>query len=416
MKLRFDKDELFKGLQRLQGIVERKTTMPILSHFLLKANPAVSSTTASITATDLEIVLQEPVLAEIIEGGSACIPAKKLFEIVRELDDDIALETEGAGKIKIEAGLSSFKLMCLDEEDFPSLPEIEDAKHFTIQTVALKKMLEKTIYATGESDTRYAMNGLLLHLDPPESSSKDVELKMIGTDGHRLAIISAMMSPKDEPESVMPMGEEIKYILPRKAAMELKNILPEKTTVKSEASDNDEASAQEAVSYSTTIGFGKNHVFFTIPDVRLIEMGNTDSVITLTSRLIDGIYPDYKQVVPSIGDNVASIEKDRLYKALRRVSVMSRERTSSVKFAFHNNQLILKSSNPDIGGEAKDEIVLNYQGDPISTGFNARFLMEALQAMEGASVNFYLRDPLSPALLKEQPDSTYKCVVMPMRV
>jgi len=367
MKLKIQKEEIQHALQSIQGIVDKKTTMPILSHFLLKAGKE-----ASLMATDLDIALKGPLKAEIIKKGSLCIPARKLFEIAKEVDGDISLETQDNNWIKVTSGKSTFKLMGLPEEDFPALPEMEKSEELNIAADTLKTMIEKTIYATGESDTRYTLNGLLMHFKPVK---KKIELKIVGTDGHRLSVIAVDIDGK--------ISEEKKLILPKKAAIELRKLI-------------------EGSSNNITIYINKNHIFF-----------STDHIV-LTSRLIEGTYPNYEQVVPKDNEKKVIIEKVAFLKALRRTSIMSRERTNAVRLDLENEKITLISMNPDIG-EAREELAAQYKGEPMSIGYNARYLMDILQAMEGESVSLELQEPLSPTLLLEADNKDYKCVVMPMR-
>jgi DNA polymerase-3 subunit beta len=367
MKLKIQKDAIQNALQSIQGIVDKKTTMPILSHFLLKVNE-----TASLMATDLDIALKGPLEAEIKKAGSLCIPARKLFEIVRELAGDIMLEAQDNNWLKVTSGKSTFKLMCLPEEDYPALPEVNRSEALTVKAETLKHMIEKTVYATGESDTRYTLNGLLLHITPQKENT---EFKMVGTDGHRLSVIAMELEQKLE--------EEKKLILPKKAALELKKLT-------------------EAHTGEITVYLDKNHIFF-----------STDSIV-LTSRLIEGTYPNYEQVIPKGNDKEVVVEKVPFLKALRRTSIMSRERTNSVRLDLEEGKITLISMNPDIG-EAREEIAADYKGEQMTIGYNARYLMDILNAMEGESVLLKLQEPLSPTLLFEAGNSDYTCVVMPMR-
>ncbi len=367
MKLKIQKEEIQNALQRIQGIVDKKTTMPILSHFLLKADK-----TAFLMATDLDIALKGPVHAEILEKGSLCIPARKLFEIAREIEGDLLLETQENNWIKVTSGKSTFKLMGLPEEDFPALPEVSKAEELTIKAEKLKDMIEKTIYATGESDTRYTLNGLLMHLKPKK---KNVDLKVVGTDGHRLSVIAVNIEGR--------VSEDKKLILPKKAAMELKKLI-------------------EGISENVTLYISKNHIFFSINEV------------VLTSRLIEGTYPNYEQVIPKNNEKKVVIETIAFLKALRRTSIMSRERTNAVRLDLEPGKITLISMNPDIG-EAREELTAQYKGEQMTVGYNARYLMDILQAMEGESVSLELQEPLSPTLLLEVENKDYTCVVMPMR-
>ena len=368
MKLKVDREEIQKVLQNIQGIVEKKTTMPILSHFLLKADK-----TTSVIATDLDIAFTGPLKAEVLEKGSLCIPARKLFEIAREVEDNLVLESQENNWLKVSSGKSIFKLMGLPEAEYPALPQVNRSEELNINVNTLKNMIEKTVYATGESDTRYTLNGLLMHFIPKK---KNIELRIVGTDGHRLALIAKDIEGK--------LSEEKKPILPKKAAIELKRLLEE-----SEG--------------NVSVGLDKNHIFFTVGDV------------VLTSRLIEGTYPNYDQVIPQDNEKKATVDKVVFSKALRRALIMSREKTNLIRFDLEQGKLTLKSQN-DSGEEAREEIAVQYKGEPISIGFNARYFLDAIQAMEGESVGFEVQDPLSPTLLRETEEKGYKCVVMPMRI
>jgi DNA polymerase-3 subunit beta len=343
--------------------------MPILSHFLLKAEEEVPS----IVATDLDIVFRGPLKADIIERGSICIPARKLYEIVREVDDSILLESQENDWLRISSGSTTFKLMGLKATDYPTLPEVSREEELNIKADLLKSMIDKSVYAAGDSDTRYTLNGLLLHFIPKK---KNIEFRVVGTDGHRLAFITKDISGR--------VSEERKLILPKKTAMELKRLLEE--------ADGD-----------VLVGLNKNHIFFTIND------------IILSSRLIEGTYPNYEQVIPQDNEKKAIFDKITLSKALRRTSIMSREKTNSVRIDLEHGRSTFSSINPDIG-EAREEIPVQYKDEPISIGFNARYLLDAIQAVEGESVQLELQDPLSPTLLRGTQEKDYKCVIMPMRI
>jgi DNA polymerase-3 subunit beta len=367
MKLKIQKEEIQKALQNIQGIVDKKTTMPILSHFLLKVNKATS-----LLATDLDIALKGPMQANILEKGGLCIPAKKLFEIAREVEGEILLESQDNNWIKVTSGKSTFKLMGLPEEDFPALPEISKAEELSIKAETLKDMIEKTIYAAGESDTRYTLNGLLMHFAPKK---KTIELKIVGTDGHRLSVIATQVDGK--------LSEEKKLILPKKAALELRKLL-------------------EASTGSISLCIDKNHIFFEMDDV------------VLTSRLIEGTYPNYEQVLPKNNEKKVEIEKVPFLKALRRTSIMSREKTNAIRFDLESGKITMISMNPDVG-EAREEIGAQYKGEQMSIGYNARYLIDIINSIEGESVVLMLQEPLSPTLVLDPENKGYNCVVMPMR-
>ncbi len=366
MKLSITKDEIQEKLSNIQNIVEKRNTMPILSHFLLEARKKG----AHIVATDLQIAIKEPIAASVQNEGGLCIPARKLFEIVREADGEITIESEDGQWIKVSFGKSRFRLACLPAGEFPAWPGVENEEEINFGIETLSELIEKTMYAAGETDSRYTLNGLLFHL-----KSGDQRITVVGTDGHRLALLTKEMGGQAR--------EEKKVILPRKAAAELRRFFGGSETI------------------SAIIG--KNHVLFRIGDVQFLV------------RLIEGSYPNYEQVLPPSNEKKVTVSREDFLRTLRRVSIMSRERSNAVKVDIADSSLAVSSSSPDIG-EARDEIAVEYKGEDISAGFNARYLMDALDAMTSDKVVFALRDPLSPTLLKEEGSEDYKCVVMPMRI
>lgn len=367
MKVTVEKNELQKKLSDIQNIVEKKNTMPILSHFLLSAD----KDGAYITATDLETAFREPLKLTASVEGKLCIPAKKLFEIVREVDGDIVLESSDEKWLKVKSGKSQFRLACLPHSEFPVWPALsEDTEKMEIDSLLLLEMIDKTLYAAGESDTRYVLNGLLFNIKPNGT------LTVVGTDGHRLALSTKTLDAK--------LKEERRIIFSRKSLSELRKFL------------DDEAKPVK-------MAMGKNHILFEIDKVHFL------------TRLIEGTYPNYEQVIPAAGDKTITIDRIELMKSLRRVSIMSKERSSAVKVDIEPNNMGISASNPDLG-EAKDEITMEYAGDPITVAFNARYILDALIAMSTDTVLIKLNEPLSPTLIMESENEDYKYVVMPMRL
>lgn len=366
MKIKVQREELYKRLSDIQNVVEKKNTMPVLNHFLL----TVTKKGSYITATDLETAVKEPINIELIEDGVICIPARKLFEIVKEMEDDILLETMDSQWLKVKAGKSNFKISCLSPEDFPVWPSFENAlEKFQLPVSLMKEMIEKSLYAAGESDTRYVLNSLLFHI------KGEGNLSVVGTDGHRLALLQKKIAI--EPK------EERKLIVSRKAVSELRRFLIDD-------------------SRDIIITIGKNHVLFDIEEIQFL------------TRLIDGTYPNYEQVIPINNDKVLKVDKNSLIKALRRVSIMSRERSNAVKMEIDSNNMILSAQNPD-WGEAVDEVGVQYSGTPMTIFFNARYILDALNAMASENIVFKFNEPLSPVMILEEQRDDYICIVMPMR-
>ncbi|MCL4537665.1 MAG: DNA polymerase III subunit beta [Nitrospirae bacterium] len=366
MKVTVEKDELQKKLSDIQNIVEKKNTMPILNHFLL----AAEKEGAYITATDLETAFKEPIKLNIAEEGRMCIPARKLFEIVREMDGELILESADSQWVKVKSGKSNFRMSCLSAEEFPVWPGLETTEEMEIPSSLLLEMIDKSIYAAGESDTRYVLNGLLFHIKP------DGKLTVVGTDGHRLALSERSIGATS--------GEEKKLIISRKSVAELRRFL------------SDEAKELKVV-------VGKNHILFKIDNIQFL------------TRLIEGTYPNYEQVIPTANEKILTVDKNLLIKSLRRVSIMSKERSNAVKVDIDSSNMVISASNPDLG-EASDEIAVNYSGDAMTVAFNARYVLDALNVMASEKVILKLNEPLSPAMIMEEGGEDYKCVVMPMRL
>lgn len=374
MKVRVAREEMQEKLANIQNIVEKKNTMPILSHFLLTAAKKGSS----ITATDMETALREPIDIAVEKEGKICIPARKMFEIVREVESELSFESTDDQWLKVKSGASEFKLACLPHGEFPVWPASlggADIEELRIAGSALLEMIEKTLYSAGESDTRYTLNGLLLHLKPEAQV-----LSVVGTDGHRLATIQ---------KRIDGITAERKVIVPRKAVSELRRFLPE---------DNDEGQQN-----TVTVAIGEKHILFTTGTIQFL------------ARQIEGSYPNYESVIPRSNEKKVSIEREVFAKVLRRVSVMSRERASAVQMDLADDRMTLFSSSPDLG-EAKEELAVDYKGDAITLGFNARYLLDVLNAMTSERVILEIQDPLSPVLVKEGGNEEYQCVIMPMRI
>ncbi len=380
MKFNVRKEEMQEKLSNIQNIIEKKNTMPILSHFLLSAGKKDSY----IIATDIETALKEPIDLTVEKEGRICIPAKKLLEIVREIDKDLSIETVDEQWLKVKAGSSEFRLATLPHIDFPAWPAVfegQDIEEILIAPGLLLEMIEKTLYAAGENDTRYTLNGLLFHIKPDEKT-----LSIVGTDGHRLAFIQKQI---DNDKLNINVKEEKRLIMPRKAVSELRRFLP--------------LSGDQNETTKVKITLGPKHILFNIANIEFL------------SRLVDGTYPNYDNVIPKENEKTLIIKRDNFIKVLRRVSIMSRERASAVRFDIDSDRMYVSSSSPDIG-EAKEDMEVAFNGEKITLGFNAKYLLDVAGAMNGEKILLELQDPLSPVLLKEEGSEDYKCVVMPMRI
>jgi DNA polymerase III subunit beta len=366
MKLIVSKDELQEKLSNIQNIVEKRNTMPILSHFLLDAGKHGSF----ITATDLETALREPLALQVEKEGKICIPARKMFEIVREVEGDLSLESIDEQWLRIKSGASHFRLACLSSKEFPAWPGMEDMEEISMEAKTMAGLIEKTVFAAGDSDTRYTLNGLLFHI------TTDNRLSMVGTDGHRLAAMAKQIEGK--------LSEEKKLIVPKKAAAELRKILEKR-----------EGSVRMVLS--------KNHLLFSIENIQFL------------TRLIEGTYPNYEQVIPAANDRRIVIERGSFARALRRVSLMAKDKTNAVKMDLGDNKLIVTTSNPDMG-EATEEIVIEYTGEKTALGLNAKYLLDIIEVMSSERVIIEFQGALNPVLIRDEQDTEYRCVIMPMRI
>ncbi|WP_420264374.1 DNA polymerase III subunit beta [Candidatus Magnetominusculus dajiuhuensis] len=369
MIVTISKDELYKRLGDIQNIAEKKTTIAILNNFLLE----VSREKSTVYATDLEMAIREPIeILEIEKSGVICMPAKKLFEISREAPGDIHIEDDDMNWVKLKSGKSSYRIAALNPDEYPHWPSLEDKIGFSLPPEKLIDMLDRTIYCAGENDPRYALNGVLFHV-----LGSDKKIVMVGTDGHRLSVVYSDMEMEAD-------VEEIKAILPRKAVMELRRLL---------------AGQQEPVRFE----IAKNHIRFLLGDKEFL------------TKLIEGTYPNYEQVIPVNNDKSVLIDREEFIKTLRRVSVIGREKSRVVRVDLERDQMNVFATDPEMG-EAQDGLKVGFEGEPITLGFNSRYVLEAVASMKSQNIIMELLDTLTPTLVLEEGNKDYKCVLMPMRI
>ncbi len=365
------KSDLLRELQLFQGIVERKNTIPILANVLMEAK----GEEVRFLATDLEVALRSQCAATVAKNGSLTIPAKKFYEIVRSLPETNIRITEEKGGVKVAADGFDSRIQTLPKEDFPKLPESGGATTAMLSRASLKEMVAKTQFAITGEDTRYFLNGALFVLQPDSMS-------LIATDGHRLALVAVAREPKATAHG----EQEIKAILPKKTLGELARLLTE-----------DEGD----VRYER----GENHLFFDVGKRLLI------------SRTIDGQFPAYERVIPKGNDKHIEFERDRLANAVKRVALLSNERSRVVKFRTEKGKVDITSSSPELG-EARETLAVEYAGPAVEICFNAQYVLDFLSAVATDVVALELKDEVSQALMKpvgaEGYDYTY--VIMPMRV
>jgi DNA polymerase III subunit beta len=372
MELVVRKTDLLRELQLFQGIVERKNTIPILANVLIEAD----GDQVRMLATDLEVGLRSHCSASIAKSGSLTLPAKKLYEIVKALPDtDVRIE-ENKNGVKVAAERFDSRMQTLPREDFPSLPEASGTYSATLPREMLKKMVEKTQFAITGEDTRYFLNGALF-IQRPESMS------LVSTDGHRLALITVS---RESEKGKGKGADEERVILPRKTLLELGRLLTE---------------GEGDIHYER----GENHLFFDIGGRMLI------------SRMIDGQFPAFERVIPKSNDKRVEFDRDRLTNAVKRVALLSNERSRAVKFQIDKGKVEIASSSPEFG-EAKEVIIVDYDAAPVTICFNAQYVLDFLSVADTDSVALEFKDEMSQAVMKpigaENYEYTY--VIMPMRV
>lgn len=374
MELVVRKSDLLRELQLFQGIVERKNTIPILANVLLEAN----GNEVRMLATDLEVGLRSRCDAVVGKSGSLTLPAKKLFEIVKALpESDIRIEQDKSG-VKVAAERFDSRMQTLPREDFPTLPDAQGTWSATLPRESLRIMIPKTQFAITGEDTRYFLNGALFVLGADAMS-------LVATDGHRLALVQVPRKG-DGKKPKTAAGDDIRVILPRKTLNELQRLLSE---------GDDDVRFEK----------GENHLFF--------EVGGR----VLISRVIDGQFPAFERVIPKNTDKKIDFDRDRLTSAVRRVELMSNERSRAVKFQIDNGKVEITSSSPELG-EAHEVIMVEYAGAPMQICFNARYVLEFLSAVETDVVSLAFKDEMSQAVMTpvgaEGYEYTY--VIMPMRI
>jgi DNA polymerase-3 subunit beta len=372
MRVILERSNLLKSLNRVHRVVERRNTIPILSNVLLAADGA----SLEMKATDLDLEITEATPARVEQAGATTVPAHLLYDIVRKLADgaEVLLRTDDDGNaMTIASGRSSFRLQCLPQSDFPELSAGSFPHIFRLDSTALKGLIDKTQFAISTEETRYYLNGIYLHT--LETGGK-LKLRSVATDGHRLA----------RAEIEAPAGSEGMpgIIIPRKTVSELQKLVD----------DPDVA---------VTTELSETKIRFTIGSV------------VLTSKLIDGTFPDYQRVIPTGNDKQLIIDRQSFSSAVDRVSTISSERGRAVKISIADGQVTLAVNNPD-SGSATEELAADYSADPIEIGFNARYLLDVAAQLTGGEAKFMLADAGSPTLIQDTSDETTLYVLMPMHV
>jgi DNA polymerase-3 subunit beta len=372
MKLTIERAALLSALGHAQSVVERRNTIPILSNVLVSA----ANGQLSLTATDLDMDVVENAAADIGQDGTTTVPAHTFYDIVRKLPEgsqvELAFDSERS-RMTMRAGRSQFSLSCLPKEDFPALSEGDLPHRFVMAAAEVKRLIDKTRFAISTEETRYYLNGIYLHA-AEEGGRKT--LRAVATDGHRLALA-------DMP---LPSGAEGMpgIIVPRKAINELRKLVDD-------------------VDGEVSIGLSDTKIRFSFDD------------LVLTSKLIDGTFPDYERVIPSGNDKVLEVDTHVFAEAVDRVSTISTEKSRAIKLTLEKDSLVLSATSPD-AGSATEEIPVSYDAESLEVGFNSKYLLDITALIEGDNAQALMADAASPTMIKDSADDDVLFVVMPMRV
>ncbi len=368
MNLTIAKDQILNGLQAVQNVVSTRTTLPILSNVLMRAE----GNRLEFTATDLDVTIACGVEAQVKKGGASTLPVKKLFGIARELGgSEIDLEVDEKNVCSVRCGPSFYKIHGLSADEFPPLSKFKEDKKVVLPQQTIKSMLRKTSFAMSTDESRYVLNGIFLSL-------KDHKLTMVATDGRRLALVEEEVEVAEKSQ-----GE---FIIPAKAVNELNRLLQDKGDVE--------------------IKFGENQAAFTLKD----EKGFT---ILVATKLIEGNYPNYRQVIPGEAKERISLVREEFLHALKRAEIMTSDKANSVKLTFGKNNLAITANSPEVG-EARESLAVNYKGKEFAVAFNPKYMIDPLNALSDDEIFLELIDELSPGVVKIKAPFLY--VVMPMRL
>jgi DNA polymerase-3 subunit beta len=373
MKITVERGAFLKALSHVQSVVERRNTIPILSNVMIEA----AKGKLKLTATDLDIEIVEAIPADVIRNGATTAPAHMLYDIVRKLPDgaqvQVELLTSEGGRLSVSAGAVRFELACLPKEDFPQMAAGALPHKFRVESGDLKRLIDKTRFAISTEETRFYLNGIYIHA---AKEGKTKALRAVATDGHRLARFDLEL-----PDGAADMPG---IIVPRKTVGELRRLLDD---------------AEGAIDLS-------------LSDTKIQFMSDG---VELTSKLIDGTFPDYQRVIPSGNDKSLSLDSKEFAQAVDRVSTISADKTRAVKLNIAKDKLTLTVVNPD-SGTATEEVGAVYSAAGIEIGFNARYLLDITGQIEGKDVRFLLSDAGSPTIIEDTDDSRTLYVLMPMRV
>ncbi len=375
MNFEVEKNEFLKMITRAQNIVEKRNTMPVLVNILIEAK----DNKLKIFATNLEVSLTDSCSAKINVEGRVAIAAKNLYDLTKELSDGtLKFEKQKNNWLRIKQGKSMYNIVGINPDEYPVFPTFETNEFTKVQSSLLKEMIEKTIYSVSNDETRYHLNGVYFE-NHHEGSLWN--FRMVATDGHRLSLINRKFEKPSTSKNQMQNG----VIIPRKGLYEIKKLIDQ--------SDFEELE----------MAIEGAQLFF-----------KTDTTI-LMIRLIEGKYPNYKQLIPqNLKENI-SIDKESLLASLKRVSLLSNQKSKGVTLNFSGGKMEITSNNPELG-DAKEELDINYSGKDFKIGFNARYILDVLSNIDENEIQFSLKDHLSPGLMRPNNDQNYTCVIMPMKI
>src|SRR5215467_13210064 len=368
MNLTISKEQIMNGLQAVQNVVSNRTTLPILSNVLMRAE----GDRLEFTATDLDVSIACSVEAKVKKPGASTVPVKKLFGIVRELSSaEIDIEVDEKHSCSVRSGASFYKINGLSADEFPPVTKFKDDKKVVLSQETVKGMMKKTSFAISTDESRYVLNGIFISL-------KDHKMTMVATDGRRLAMVDEEVDVTEQSQ-----GE---FIVPAKAVNELNRLLQDKGEVE--------------------VRYAENQASFTLKD-------DKGSGVLIVTKLIEGNYPNYRQVIPAETKERISLGREEFLHALRRAEIMTSEKSNSVKLSFGKNKMEITANSPEVG-EAKESLAVNYKGPEMAIAFNPKYVIDPLNALTNEEVFLELIDELSPGVLKTNDPFLY--VVMPMRL
>ena len=372
MKLIIERAAFLKVLGHVQSVVERRTTIPILSNVLLRTEAG----RLALSTTDMDLELIEQVPGRIEREGRTTVPAHTFYDIVRKLREGSQVEIEASGErnsMVLRSGRSTFTLQCLPPEDYPLMASGELPHNFALAAGELRALIDRTRFAISTEETRYYLNGIYLHVT---KNDEVPVIRAVATDGHRLARVEMVL-----PEGAAGMPG---VIIPRKTMLELRKLVEE----------------------------GENEVQIALSDTKIrFIIGEA----TLTSKLIDGTFPDYDRVIPSNNDKILEVDCKSFAEAVDRVSTISTEKSRAVKLSIENGNLKVSATSPE-NGTAEEELEVRYLASPLEIGFNSRYLLDIAEQIDGEGAQFVMSDAGSPTIVRDSADKSALYVLMPMRV